>query len=140
MMNELHLTPAEQKLFLSLPEKLREGWKVREETQKFEDTKKHLRTRVSFLKIRDPKLHVLKEQIEKAKGQKEIAKIVGEFDLKGVHQADLAELFFALGPKPLFQIIETMLRQAKTDEEIESIAALSLIRNALLRSFIRNYV
>ena len=139
-MNELHLTPAEQKLFLSLPEKLREGWKVREETQKFEDTKKHLRMRVSFLKIRDPKLHVFQEEIKKAKNEKKIAKLVSEFDLKDVHQADLAELFFALGPKPLFRIIEAILRQAKTDEEVESVAALSLIRNALLRSFIRNYV
>ncbi|HLD32310.1 MAG TPA: hypothetical protein VJB10_01835 [Candidatus Peribacteraceae bacterium] len=140
MMTELHLTATEQELFITLPKALREGWTVQKEVQQFKDTNKHLRTRVSFIKIRDPKLHVFKEQIEKAKGQKEIAKIVGEFDLKGVHQADLAELFFALGPKPLFQSIETMLRQAKTDEEIESIAALSLIRNALLRSFIRNYV
>lgn len=140
MMTELHLTATEQKLFKKLPKALREGWMVKEETQQFQDTKEHLRTRVSFIKIRDPKLSIFREQIEKAEDQKEIAKIVSEFDLKDVHQADLAELFFALGPAPLFRIIEAAISQAKTDQEIESVAALALIRNALLHSFTRNYV
>lgn len=138
-MTQLHLTTAEQKLFLKLPGKLQEGWTVVAETQRFSDTLNHRRTRVSFLKLHDPKLNVFKEQIQKAKNKKEIAKLVEGFDLKNVHQADLAELFFALGPEPIFPMIEATIPRIKTDKEVESLAALSLIRNALLRAFVRNY-
>jgi len=138
-MTELHLTLAEQKLFASLPANLREGWTVVEEMQKFDDTITHRRTRVSFLKLHDPKLNVLKEQIEGTKDAAEIAKLVADFDLKEVQQADLAELFFALGPQPLYLIIAATIPTVKTDKDVESLAALSLIRNALLRAFVRNY-
>ena len=138
-MTKLHLTATEKTLFEALSAELREGWTIIEEVQTFDDTNEHMRTRVSFMKIRDPKLNVFKEAIEKAKDEKAVAKLVSDFDLHDVHQSDLAELFFALGPKPLFQIIEMTIPQVKTDKEVESIAALSLIRNALLRSYIRNY-
>ncbi|MBT3293579.1 hypothetical protein HN512_05140 [Candidatus Peregrinibacteria bacterium] len=139
MMTELHLTAAETKLFNALPSELQDGWTVVEETQKFEDTDRNVRTRISIIRLKDPKLNAFKEQVKNAKDQNEVANLISEFDLQNVAQPDLAKLFFALGTEPLSKIIQITLPKATTDKDIENVAALSLIRNALLRSFINNY-
>lgn len=139
MMTSLYLTQAEQEGYGSLPKALTEGWTLLSEEQQFADTPGHFRMRLAYLKIRDPKLLVLKEALQKAKGEEDLKRLVAGFDLQGVRQADLAELFFALGPANVSNVIAVLLQRAKADEDIAVIAALSHIRHALLGSFIRNY-
>jgi hypothetical protein len=134
MMNFLTLTEEEKIAYEALPEKLREGWEVRTEERVFEDTKEHFTTRLSFVRLHDAKLHVFKEQLEKAKTPEEAVAIVQGMDLSQVRQADMAELFFALGPGPISILIGKLLKDAKEDADMEVISSLSLIRGALLKS------
>ena len=133
-MNFLQLTEDEKALFASLPAGVREGWEVHTEERTFTDTKEHFATRLSFVRLHDPKLHVFKEQLEKAKSPEEAVAIAGEMDLSQVKQADLAELFFAMGPGPLSLLISKLLKTAKEDTDVQAVAALSLIRGSLLKS------
>lgn len=134
MMNFLQLTEDEKPLFAALPEVLREGWEVHTEERTFEDTKEHFATRLSFVRLHDPKLHVFKEQLENAKSPEEAVAIAEGMDLSQVRQADLAELFFAMGPGPLSLLISRILKTAKDDADVQAVAALSLIRGSLLKS------
>lgn len=134
MMTVLHLTEAEQKLFDALPADVKEGWTVENESRMFTDSPKRYAMRLSFLRLRDPQLLELKEKLQGAKPE-QIASLLQEVDLKDVQQSDLAELFFALGPAPIYTLIEYTLKNAQSDREVEAVAGLGLIRGALLKSF-----
>jgi hypothetical protein len=130
----LHLRPEERKIFNSFTDTLKDGWKVEEENRTYEDTAEHRQMRLSLLRVRDPKLLTFLTEAQKEKSPAALAELVHATDLAGVAESDLAELFFALGPATLSMIIEKLLREAKKDEDLADIAALTEIRHSLLSS------
>jgi len=138
-MNTLYLTADEKKLFDALSEDLKEGWEVEEEKQVYKDTEDRYRMRLSFLRVSDPALLEFKEKAEKAKSKEEVAKLMEGIDLKGVSQSDLAELFFALGPKDVSILMRLQLSEVKNDKDVEVVSALSNIRHELLKSLTAHF-
>lgn len=134
-MNILHLTPSEQALFEALPSALREGWMIESETRSYVDTPDKMEIRMALLRLHDPKLIALREKTATAKNADEVAAIIGETDLHGVDDDDLASLFFALGAETISKLIAFMIPKASTDKDVEGITALALIRHAILNAF-----
>jgi len=134
MMTTLHLTAEEKELFEKLSEELRDGWTVEEEVQTFEDTPQKAQIRLRLLRIHDPKLLAFVEEAKGAKNADELAKLLGDMDLSGVAETEIGKLFFALGPGALGNIVESLLKQAKKDKDVEDIVAITTIRYELLAS------
>ena len=133
-MDTVYLTSAERSLFDALPDSVRNGWQIAEETLTVAESPAQRRMRLHLLQLRDPKL---KNFITEARGKNsvdELATFVLSMDLKGVSEADLAELFFALGPTALTLIIADSLKKVKTDDDLDGINALVTIRHSLLLS------
>ena len=138
-MNTLYLTVDEKKLFDALSDGLKEGWEVEAEKQEYTDTKERYKMRLSFLKLSDPTLLDFKEKVQNAKSEEEIKELMEGFDFKGVSQSDLAELFFALGPKDVSILMRLQLAEVKNDKDVEIVAALSNIRHELLKSLTAHF-
>lgn len=137
MKNTLLLTASEQKIFDDLPETLREGWSREEEQWKaVSETPDQIRMRLHLVRLHDPKLQSFLLEAQKNSSVDAISSLILGTNLKGVGDADLAELFFALGPNALSQIITSLLASAKTDDDIASIESLTLIRHLLLASLV----
>lgn len=92
-----------------------------------------------LLKLRDPRLLGFLEKAKKANTVDALAALVLGTDLKKVSDADLAELFFALGPGPIGRCVESMLAAAVKDEDIEGVAALTTIRRSLYQAMIPSH-
>jgi hypothetical protein len=134
MMTTLLLTATEKPLWDKLPAKLREGWEVVEERGAFRDSPERRTMRLQLVHLRDPKLKIFLEKARAATSVDALATLVLSMDLREVMDADLAELFFALGPALLAKVMSSLLQSARTDSDIEGIAALTVIRNALYSS------
>jgi len=133
-MTTLHLTADEKKLFEKLPEALQEGWTVEEEAQFYEETPEKANVRLRLLRVHDPKISTFLDEAEKKKDANGLASLVLDTDLSGVSEAEIAKLFFTLGPGALGKIIESLLQIAKEDKDIEDIVAIATIRHELLGS------
>ena len=131
---DLYLTPKEREEFEQLPETLREGWRVIEETLTFADTVERREMRLHLLRMHDPKLLALREKALALPTTDAVVTLILESNLSGVSDADLAELFFALGPAPLSFLIPQFLTKAHSDEDLEHVAIFSGIRHSLLAS------
>lgn len=130
-MNTLYLTDKESSLFTTLASEVTEGWQVEAEVLPIQDTPEKRVVRMSLLRIRDPKL-VMVQQSAKSGDINTVIDAVKNHDLADVHEEDLKQIFFALGPVVVTKLIESMLPEAKTDQDIEGITALTVIRHALL--------
>lgn len=133
-MDTLFLTGREMKLFDALPSAVKEGWTVERETMTVEETPENIRTRLSLLSLHDPKLRAFQKKAQSMNTPEELASLVSDTDLKDVSDADLAELFFALGPTALSSLIEHELQHATTDDDLDNVDALVTIRHSLLSS------
>ncbi len=105
-----------------------------EEKAWVEDKPEHRRMRFYLLRLHDPRLRAFLEQAKTRNSAEALAELVQKTDLAEVNDGDLAELFFALGPTTLSMLIEKMLRDAKTDVDVEGVASLTEIRHSLLSS------
>ncbi|MDD3896957.1 MAG: hypothetical protein PHU04_03910 [Candidatus Peribacteraceae bacterium] len=133
MHNALSLTADEQKLFDALPDGLKEGWVITEEQGTYSDTPRHRMMRMQLMHLHDPKMQEFLGKAKATEGdEKALAALVARTDLSDVSDGDLAELFFVLGPAPLSALILSLLRAVKSDEDIDDLASLTLIRNSLL--------
>ena len=130
----LHLRPDEKEKFDALSDELKDGWKVEEEKLMHDDTPKKRSMRILLLRIRDQKLQSFVEEAKKENDASKLASLVHDTDLSDVNDADIAELFFALGPEALSKIIMAMIGDIGSDEDIEGVAAITIIRNSLLTS------
>ena len=135
-MNTLFLFQEEQSTFEALSPALREGWEVETETATYEDSAEKQIMRLSILRLHDPTLKELRQKAQNANSAEEIATLLQDFDLKDVDEDDLAELFFAMGPTVLSQLISSLLASAKTDDDVEGITALTTIRHSVLHALI----
>lgn len=134
MQATFYFTAEERKAFAALSEALRNGWSVEEERGTSTDDLAHRDMRLHLLRVRSPKVTTIVKKALQENTVEGIARILNDTDLKGVHDADLAELFFVLGPGPLSILILNVLRSAKTDEDLQGIMALTVIRHSLFQS------
>jgi hypothetical protein len=135
MIATLHLTVAERQFFDALPDGLKEGWVLGEENLSYADDPRHRTMRMQLMHLHDPKMQEFLEQAKaKAGDDQSLAAFISETDLSDVSDGDLAELFFVLGPGPLGVLIPSLLKEVSTDEHLEDIASLTLIRHTLLTS------
>lgn len=136
MATVIHLTAAEQLLWVKVPQNLQSGWTVETETGTWRDSPERRRMRMQLVHLKDPKLLAFMEKAKSAVSADALAALLSETDLQGVDDADIAELFFALGPAAVGKLIELMLTTAKTAADIEGIAALTTIRRSLYASLL----
>lgn len=136
MLTVLHLTDAERAIYRTLKPELQEGWTVEPENGNFRDSPERRRMRLHLVKLRDPKLLDFQEKAKKAGTVDALTALILSMDLKQVNDADLAELFFALGPGPIGRVVESLLGTAMNDEDIEGVAALTTIRRSLYQAMI----
>ena len=134
-MTTLYLYTEEIEKFSAYPKDLQEGWTVEEEKMTATDSAEERSMRMQLMHFRDPKLKEFLDSAEHNPAAKDVATILHSTDLQGVDDADLAELFFALGPKVITLLIGFMLKDIKTDDDIEGIVSIALIRHKLLEAF-----
>ncbi|TSC80693.1 MAG: hypothetical protein G01um101425_347 [Candidatus Peregrinibacteria bacterium Gr01-1014_25] len=124
----LLLTTPEQKLFSALPENLREGWTVREESTDAFETDEQLHIRAGMAELhRWPALKPLMEQIVQGK------ELTAD-QVKDVPEEALPELLFTIGARGIAMLMVALLSQAKTDEDIQAIAAFGHLRHDILET------
>ncbi len=131
-MATLYLTKQEESILQSLPETLRNGWQVEQEADVPAESDDDRRTRLMLARVRDPHLTSLVDKAKAGTSVEELADAIQEIDLSNASDADLGELFFALGPTPLSQIIAALLQDAQNDEQLADIESLAFIRHSLL--------
>lgn len=131
MLQTAFLTEQEQQQFSVLPKELRDGWSIELEKFPIKDSEEKRLVRMSLLRIRDPKLTLLREKAENGDIDALIDSIKNT-DLSGVNEEDLQQIFFAIGPVTLTKLIEYMIPTAQIDKEVEGVTALTVIRHSLL--------
>lgn len=133
VLNALYLTAAEIDSFQELSDTLREGWVVHEEkTDGRVDDPARRAIRMQMLRLRDPQLMQFVALAQKSNSADAVAALILDTDMAHVSEHDMAELFFAIGPAPLTAVVASLLPRVSGDEDIEAIAALTLIRHSLL--------
>jgi len=135
MQNTLHLSQKEQELFNGLSEDFKEGWTIQPEALSYADTESKRAIRLSLLHLHTPGLLDLQESVRKSKNKEEFQKALEETDLSVITEGDLYELFFALGPEPMFPLVEYLFSKVETDEDMMVISAMTNLRHGLLESF-----
>lgn len=131
-MKTIYLYPAERTLFGKTPEDVHREFAVQDESMDFIDSPKRLHTRLSLVRLHDPKLLTLRDRVQSGE---DVLTAIKNLSIAEVGEDDLSELFFAMGPSLLTGFIMGLLSSAKTDADFLSIAALADIRHALLISF-----
>ena len=134
--NILRLTKAEEKLFRALPDAVRDGWQVEEETLTYDDKPENRILRLQFINFTSPPMVAFAQKARAAKSKEALAALVeSELNIASMSNDDLGQLFYALGPDVVTQLITEILRVAKDDEAILTVASLGKIRHVLLKNF-----
>ncbi len=132
----LFLTPSEQK-HLRLGEMLERQWNIETEVGTAEDSEKDRVIRMTFLSVQDPSLqHVARLARNGASPAQLLASIL-RLSLADLPEADLAELFFALGPSSMTAFIALLLRQDPTAETVPAVALIAAVRHTYFASYAR---
>lgn len=134
-MDTLYLLASERALCERLPVGVREGWTVADERGTYRDSAAAQRYRLQFVRLHDPKITDLVARLLQEKDPSEAARLIQEMDLEDVSDADLMELFFAMGPTLLTHLISSLLPTVSSDAELERVVALTNVRHALLSNF-----
>ena len=133
-MRTLYLTKDEQKRFQELPAKLREGWEIKEpEVICFEEAN----DLIMRLKVFVPKGFVFEElakEASEAQTPGEIMRIASAIPVEKLSYNQMVDLFFVLGTKIIGGMILYALNTVESDDDIEGIAVLSVIRRAQFRA------
>jgi hypothetical protein len=127
-MEPLYLTKTEQDLFAKLPQELKEGWKVEVEngTAYESDAVIAMRRRMaSFEEF--PHVQVLVDRVQKGEQLESLT-------LKDVPETVLPELCFTIGARGLSVLMGALLKEVKSDEDIEGLSGLSVLRHEMLLS------
>lgn len=134
MMNVLRLTGAELERFQALPDALKEGWKTEEEDVSAAETGEELFLRYRIAHFTDPMMKKLADSALKAKTAKEMDAIIASFNITNMPQDQMAELFFVLGTRVVSAMVEHLLAVATTNEDLEGVAGITMIRKMLLEA------
>lgn len=133
-MPQIHLTAGEQKIFSKLPEMVRKGFEVREETLRFQDSDDKRAVRMRNLKLKSPILLAFQKKSANLKTVDDLKKAAETLDMSAIPQEDMIELYFAMGPGVVSVMIAAALEDAKTAESVGVIAGLAFIRHGLFLS------
>lgn len=140
MNNTLHLTKGELELFNKLSDAVRNGWKPVEEVLTFEDTTHRRYMRMSVMKLHDPRLLGLRDQLMNMQEKPEEArKLLDSLDVSSINDDDMMQLFYAMGPDALSFMIIQILMDNPDDAALEMVASLSMIRHMILFAFVEAY-
>jgi len=135
MMNTLYLSASERLFLEKIPSDVRSGWEVADETGVYIDSPLKQKLRMSLMRLHDPHLLSFKEKAQKVATAEELKNMIADMDLSHVNESDLSALFFAIGPEVISRLIGHTLARATTDEQVEQVASLTLIRHSLYTAF-----
>lgn len=133
-MHEIYLKANEVEEFSKLGDVLKDGWEIKEEDGAFQDTPEHMFIRFDHAKLYDPALINFRDEAFKCSSAQEVQELIDTRDFSSMSQADFPEICFAMGPEVLSGLIVKLIPEAKTDEDVALISALSVIRHNLYES------
>ena len=136
MAHTFYLTADEKALFDTLPEEIKEGCNVELEERVFKDSERDAAMRRSLAEFKSPKLAQFADQLRAADSEEKGLEILGSVDLTDLPESDIADLFFVFGPDALGGIIQLLLHEASTAEDIAQIADLTEVRSGLFEAFL----
>lgn len=124
----LYLTADESAVFSALPESLREGWTVEPETGTAYEDDDVLKVRAGMARFDSyPELKGLAAQV--ASGTP-----LSPSQITKIPESVLPELYFTMGARGVGRLIAMLLRNVKTDEDVEGLAGLTHIRRDILNT------
>lgn len=127
----LYLTDEEKTVFDKLSDELKEGWTVETAVIDYEETPQKQRIRFDVMNIQSPALQEFQEKTKEAKTKGEIGVLAAELDFSSFNDVDLTEIFYALGPVSIGILIAQFLSGVQSDEDIQGILGMSILRNLL---------
>jgi len=127
----LYLTDEEKAVFNGLSNELKEGWTVENANIEYDETTQKQRIRFDVMNNQDPALQKFQEKIKEAKTKEEIETLASELDFSALNDVDLTEIFYALGPISIGILIERIIGEVESDEDIQGILGMSVLRHLL---------
>jgi hypothetical protein len=124
MITTIHLTADEKKAYETIPAALRDGWTVEDETQTSYETDRQLMMRAHMSTLH--KYVVVQEMAQHVMDGK------GLPSLGGIPDDLLPEVYFTIGARGVDKLIKLAMQTIKTDEDMEGLASLTMIRHELL--------
>lgn len=126
MTNTIFLTETERISFDRLPSSVKEGWETQAETFTSYESERQMKIRYSLADFSfHPEINTFVEHIVNG----------GEPDMNVLDSLTPEvekEIFFVLGARGVKSLIETLLTEIENDEDMELLAALSVVRHELL--------
>jgi len=128
----LYLNEEDKQAFDELSDDLKDGWEVKDETFKYLERPEELKMRSLMFRAEDA---ILVNVLEEARTAKSAEEVHGVFKkLQSLPQSVALEAFFTLGANGLSSLITAILNSAKTDDDLQGVSELSMIRHALLET------
>ncbi|MBU0458006.1 hypothetical protein KJ652_00370 [Patescibacteria group bacterium] len=128
MLNTIHLTAEEKPQFDNFSDDLKEGWTVEDETIDAYEPPEVLKMRMQMVDLdKYPEALTILERLQS--GEK-----LMDINLNDVGDDILRELAFTIGAKGMNVLIRSVLKSAKTDEDVEGLAGMTLIRHEILET------
>ena len=125
-MSTLYLTMVEKALFQKLPKELREGWAVVDQPVKAFETDAQLAVRANMMEL--DAFPELRKAVEGMRaGKKPDLK-----SIKGIPEAALGEVLFALGARGISILLQHLLADATEDKHLEAVAGFSFARKDII--------
>ncbi len=125
-MQSIHLTQAERTVFDTLPAPLREGWDVKAEEGTVYETDYELMVRANMAEV-DGFPQLKQMMLDLRAGKTIDPSTIGE-----IPENLIPEVLYSIGARGISIIMEELLKRAKTDQELLSLAAFSQFRHDIL--------
>ncbi len=125
-MQTIHLTQAERTVFDTLPASLREGWEVKAEEGTVYETDYELMVRANMAEVDGfPQLKQMMLDLRSGKA-------INPSTIGDIPEQLLPEILYSIGARGITIIMEDLMKAAKTDQELLSLAAFSQFRHDIL--------
>lgn len=127
MENVLFFSGEERTRFDALSEDLRDGWKVEEEKQlQHMESPREIAMRQNMATFQEfPAIRLIVDRIQQKGG-------IENFSFGDLPDAFFSEFCFTIGARGITVLIAALLPEAKTDEDLRGLHALSIMRHELL--------
>jgi len=128
MNTTLYLTADEKSVFEKLPEELKEGWTVEDETQDSYESDEDLAMRAHMANFEDsPNLKSAIENVQKT-GEP------GDISLDDVPEKFYESFFFTIGAVGMTVFLRAALLNAESEEDMGRVCLLGIMRNEMLKA------
>ncbi|MBI1812354.1 hypothetical protein HY285_04440 [Candidatus Peregrinibacteria bacterium] len=128
MPHVLYLTKDEQKLFGKLPDSLREGWEVKEETYTRYESDAVLAMRMQMVRKEHAKNPMINDLYAKLQGGASLETM----QIPSLPDQMVQEFFFTIGARGAKMFIDALMHSLTKDEDIQALADLTETRHQLL--------